>query len=388
MLSAIVTELSPAERARYHRQVILPGHGTEGQLRLKEAKVLVLGLGGLGSPASLYLAAAGVGTLGLVDHDVVETHNLHRQIIHDTEALAGPKTASAARKLRALNPDVEVVEHGVELTAANAEELFRGYDVIVDGSDNFPTRYLVNDAAVLWGKPLVYGSIFQFEGQVSVFDAANGGPCYRCLFPEPPKPGTVPNCAEAGVFGALCGMIGSLQAMEAIKLITGLGEPLRGRLTVVDALAGTTRTIRVKRDRACPVCGETPTLRSLDPARYAEDSCEVMAADESEVPGEIDVQTAQDWLASENPPVVLDVREPDERVIAKIEGSLFIPMKEVGERLAELPRDRTILVQCHHGGRSARLTKLLRDKGFTKAVNLAGGIDAWSREIDPGVQRY
>lgn len=376
----------PEELARYSRQIILPGFGREAQERLRESRVLVVGLGGLGSPASLYLAAAGVGTLGLADFDRVEAHNLHRQVIHSESSLGQTKLESATRRLRELNRHVHLRQHPEGIRVENALSLFADYDVIVDGSDNFPTRYLVNDAAVLAGKPLVYGSIFQFEGQVSVFDPARGAPCYRCLFPEMPAPGEVPNCAEAGVLGALCGVIGSWQALEAIKLLTGLGEPLRGRLLSLDALAFRPRVLQIQRDIDCPVCGAAPHIRELDGSRYAW-SCEPMMPAPEDVPLEITVQEAAERLRGAEPPLLLDVREGFERDIATIAGSTFIPMKEVPARLGELPADRPIIVHCHGGRRSMSVTRFLRDKGY-QAQNLGGGIDAWSEEIDPSIPRY
>ena len=317
-------ELSPAELARYSRHILLPGVGIEGQRKLAAARVLVVGAGGLGSPAALYLAAAGIGTIGIADFDKVEAHNLQRQILHDTPSVGRPKVESAAARLASLNPHIRVVPHPEGVTAANALALFSGYDIVVDGTDNFPTRYLNNDAAVLARRPLVYGSIFQFEGQVSVFDPARGAPCYRCLFPEPPPPGSVPNCGEAGVLGALCGTIGSLQALETIKLLLGIGEPLHGRLVAFDALSGRFRTIALRRDPACPLCGTAPSIRELraetyvfgcatPPATAATDAAG--AADP--VPREVDVATARDLLAR-GEAELLDVREPYEHAICRI----------------------------------------------------------------------
>lgn len=386
-------ELTPAELARYSRHILLPGIGVDGQRKLAAAKVLVIGAGGLGSPAALYLAAAGVGTIGIADFDKVEAHNLQRQILHDTPSIGRPKVESAAARLGALNPHSRVVTHETGVTPDNALALFRGYDVIVDGSDNFPTRYLNNDAAVLAGRPLVYGTIFQFEGQVSVFDPSRGAPCYRCLFPEPPPPGSVPNCGEAGVLGALCGTIGSLQALETLKLLLGLGEPLLGRLVVFDALAHRFRTVGVRRDPGCPLCGAAPRIRELQAATYAF-GCHtpepVAASGEptgGEEPFEIDVATARDLLACGGAEL-LDVREPHEHAICRIAGSRLLPMRTVPGSLGTLPRDRQLLVLCHHGGRSARVTEFLRANGFARAINIGGGIDAWAAEIDPRLQRY
>jgi sulfur-carrier protein adenylyltransferase/sulfurtransferase len=388
---------TPEELARYSRQLILPGLGRAGQAKLREARVLLIGLGGLGSPAALYLAAAGVGTLGLAEHDRVEPSNLHRQILHDTAAVGTTKLASARARLTALNPHVVLREHPEGLTAAGALALFSSYDIIVDGADNFPTRYLASDAAVRASRPLVHGSIFQYEGQVTVLDAAHGGPCYRCLFPAMPAPGTVPNCAEAGVFGALCGIIGSLMAMEALKLILGEGETLCGRLLVFDALAATPRVVRVKRDPHCPCCGAAPDSRiaRLDPGLY-QSACETappaptMATlpDLLNPPMEIDVPTAHAWLASANAPLLLDVREPFEVEICRIPGSVTIPLGEVPDRLADLPRDRAIVIHCHHGGRSLQAAKFLRAKGFLRTTSMLGGIAGWAEKFDPGMGRY
>ena len=388
--------LSPAELARYSRHILLPGVGVEGQQKLAAAKVLVVGAGGLGSPAALYLAAAGVGTIGIADFDKVELHNLQRQILHDTAAIGRPKVESAADHLSALNPHIHVVLHREGVTAANALALFTGYDVIVDGTDNFPTRYLNNDAAVLARRPLVYGSIFQFEGQVSVFDPAHGAPCYRCLFPEPPPPGTVPNCGEAGVLGALCGTIGSLQALEAIKLLLRVGEPLHGRLVVFDALTHRFRTLNVQRDPACPVCGPNARIHELRAETYAFGCAPTPAArpsspspalNDAELPAEIDVATARELLAT-GTAALLDVREPHEHAICQVPGSRLLPMREVPAALAQLPRDRSLLVLCHHGSRSQRVTQFLRANGFARAINVRGGIDAWAAELEPSLQRY
>jgi adenylyltransferase/sulfurtransferase len=396
-----MTEKQPAltaeELARYSRQLILPGMGAAGQAKLREARVLLIGLGGLGSPAALYLAAAGVGTLGLAEPDRVELNNLHRQILHDTPSVGASKLASASARLAALNPQVNLREYAEGLTAANAPGLFGEYDVVVDGADNFPTRYLASDAAAKAGKPLVHGSIFQYEGQVTVLDPARGGPCYRCLFPEMPAAGTVPNCAEAGVFGALCGVIGSVMAMEALKLILGEGEPLRGRLLVFDARTATPRTVRVKRDPRCPCCGAKPDARiaALDPALYSH-TCETTPPspamsnqpDPQNPPMEIDVPTAHAWLEAAAPPLLLDVREPFEVEICRIAGSVTIPMGELAERVAELPRDRVIVVHCHHGGRSLQAVKFLRAKGWPRSTSMLGGIAGWAEEFDPEMEQY
>jgi adenylyltransferase/sulfurtransferase len=385
--------LSPAELSRYSRHILLDGVGVEGQRRLAAARVLVVGTGGLGSPAALYLAAAGVGTLGLADLDRVEEHNLQRQVVHDTPSVGAPKVESAARRLADLNPHVRLRLHADGVTPANALALFSGYDLIVDGSDNFPTRYLTNDAAFFARRPLVHGSIFKFEGQVSVFDPAGGGPCYRCLFPEPPAPGSVPDCGEAGVFGALCGMIGSLQAMEAIKLLLGLGQPLRGRLLVLNALTPEFRTLVYQRDPRCPLCGDAPRIHGIDAAHYSLPGAAAPANDAgvtpAGAPAEITVEEASRLLATAPGRVLLlDVREPYEVQICRIEGSRHIPMRQVASRLGDLPRARHLLVLCHHGERSRLVTEYLRAQGFPVVSNVGGGIAAWAERVDPTLPRY
>ncbi|MDD2762405.1 MAG: molybdopterin-synthase adenylyltransferase MoeB [Opitutaceae bacterium] len=391
-MPAVLPTLSPAELSRYSRHVLLDEVGVEGQRKLAAARVLVVGVGGLGSPAALYLAAAGVGTLGLADLDQVEEHNLQRQILHDTPAIGRPKVESAAQRLTALNPHIRVQLHRDGVTPGNAVALFSAYDLIVDGTDNFSTRYLNNDAAFFARRPLVYGSIFKFEGQVSVFDPSRGGPCYRCLFPEPPPPGSVPTCGEAGVFGALCGVIGSLQAMEAIKYLLGIGQPLRGRLLVFDALVQQIHALNLRRDVHCPLCGNEPHIRKIDAAAY-DFRCTAPAAggtghDHEEIP-EISVEGARRLLeAQAGRALLLDVREPYEEQICRIEGSRHLPMRAIAGRLGELPRDRHILVLCHHGGRSRQVVEYLRTQGFPAVSNVAGGIDAWAERIDPQMRRY
>lgn len=385
--------VTPEELSRYSRQIILPAIGIAGQERLRSSRVLLIGMGGLGSPAALYLAAGGVGTLGLADFDTVTTHNLQRQILHDDDRVNEPKLESAAARLKAINPGVALELHPQGVTAQNARELLSQYDVIVDGTDNFPTRYLNNDAAFLAKRPLVYGSVFQFEGQVSVFDPAGGGPCYRCLFPAMPEPGTVPNCEEAGVLGALCGMVGSWQAMEAIKLITRVGTPLRGRLQIIDALDGTVRSIRLKADPKCPLCGTHPSITSIDAKNY-EWKCATEPAQSSSMLGqrpssgigEISVSTASVELS--NGAILLDVREDYETAIAQISGSRQIPVHEIPQRLSELPREARILCLCHHGGRSLRVAKYLHDSGYSNVANVRGGIDRWAVELDAQLKRY
>ncbi|MGJ3242663.1 MAG: molybdopterin-synthase adenylyltransferase MoeB [Opitutales bacterium] len=385
---------SPEALSRYSRHIRLPQIGLAGQQRLAEARVLLIGMGGLGSPAALYLAAAGVGTLGLADFDTIEGHNLQRQILHDTPGIGRPKLDSAAEKLQALNPEVTLNRHPAGIAPDNALALLADYDLVVDGSDNFPTRYLVNDACVLAGKPLIYGSLFQFEGQVSVFDPANGAPCYRCLFPQPPEPGTVPNCEEAGVFGALCGVIGSLQAMEAIKLIAGVGASLTGRLLVVDALGMAFRTLTLKKDPGCPCCGHEPTITRLDPEHYAAINCAVEPEPPAgpgttapdDLPLEVDVEQGRRLIDAGA--AVLDVREPYETAICQIPDSLLIPMGEIAGKWSYLPQDRPVVVTCHHGARSLQVTRFLRERGLEQTTSLAGGVDAWAREVDPAMQRY
>ena len=382
--------LSPAELARYSRHLLLDQIGVAGQQKLAAARVLVIGAGGLGSPAALYLAAAGVGTIGIADFDRVEPHNLQRQLLHEDATVGELKVESAARRLRATNPFIRVVTHGDGVTPENALTLFGNCDVIVDGTDNFGSRYHNNDAAFFARRPLVYGSVFKFEGQVTVFDLARGGPCYRCLFPEPPPAGSVPGCGEAGVLGALCGVIGSLQALEAIKLIVGIGESLRGRLLTYDALSQQFRTLALAADPKCPLCGCAPTIRDLAPARYATAACApspVMS--EQNYPLEISVTEAK-RLLDESPcgVMLIDVREPFETEIASVKGAELIPMRQMPEHARSLPRDEHLLIMCHHGGRSLRVTEYLRAQGYTAVSNVAGGIDAWAEQIEPAMRRY
>ena len=389
-MSSLPSALSPAELARYSRHLQLSELGVSGQEKLRAARVLVVGAGGLGSPATLYLAAAGVGTLGIADFDRVESHNLQRQLLHADASVGQPKVVSAARRLQETNPHVRIVTHDAGVTPENALALFSGYDVIVDGTDNFRSRYLNSDAAVLAGRPLVYGSVFKFEGQVAVFDPRHGGPCYRCLFPEPPAVGSVPGCGEAGVLGAVCGVIGSLQALEAIKLLTGIGEPLRGRLLHYDSLRQHFQTLRLNRDPACPACGSDPVVRTLDPARYPPATCAPTATmPDTECPLEVSVTVAQQLSASApDRTMILDVREPHELAICRLPAAKHIPMREIPARLAELPRDRHLLILCHSGGRSRRVTEFLRAQGLHTVSNITGGIDAWSVMLDPSLPRY
>jgi len=373
---------------RYRRHLTLPELGLAGQQRLLQSRVLLIGVGGLGCPAAQYLTAAGVGTLGLVDDDRVGASNLQRQILFSTADLGRPKVEVARERLQGLNPDVEIRLHSDRLDAGNALEIFADYDVIVDGTDNFPTRYLANDACVLLGKPNVHGSIFRFEGQASVFDATRG-PCYRCLYPEPPPPGAVPSCAEGGVLGLLPGMVGLVQATETMKLVTGLGQPLYGRLLHYDALEMSWREFRMQKDPDCPICGEQPTIREL--IDY-EGFCGMPAREQSEsqaIPQSAAADVARRRRAGE-PLVLLDVREAEELETARLEGARWIPLGQLESRLGELLacKDEPLVVFCHHGGRSERAVRLLRDRGFARAENLDGGIEAWSLTVDPSVPRY
>ena len=381
-------ELSTNELSRYARHITLPEVGLEGQRRLKAARVLCVGTGGLGSPLLLYLAAAGIGTLGLVDFDIVDASNLQRQIIHSTLDLGRKKLDSAAEKLTALNPDLNVVKHDTMLSSANALEIFKDYDIIADGTDNFPTRYLVNDACVLSGKPNVYGSIFRFEGQASVF-ATEQGPCYRCLYPEPPPPGLVPTCAEGGVLGILPGLVGVIQATEVIKLILGKGTSLAGRLLLVDALDMRFRELKLRKNPECPVCGVNPTVTQLiDYQHFCGIAPEpkIAPSEKNGIP-QISVKELKHRRDSGDDFFLLDVREPFEFQIAEIGGTL-IPQNDVPHRLGEIPRDREIVVHCKGGGRSQKIAELLQQQGYTRVSNLAGGILAWGDEIDSSVRKY
>jgi sulfur-carrier protein adenylyltransferase/sulfurtransferase len=376
--------LSPEQYERYRRHLVLPEIGLDGQRALLDARVLLIGAGGLGCPLAQYLAAAGVGTLGLVDDDVVDASNLHRQVLYGTADVGRPKLEVAAARVAAMNPDVRLELHAVRLDSGNALELFASYDVIVDGTDNFPTRYLSNDACVLLGKPNVHGSIFRFDGQASVFDARHG-PCYRCLYPEPPPPGAVPSCAEGGVLGVLPGLVALIQATETIKLVTGAGEPLYGRLLRVDALRMEFEEFRVNKDPDCALCGESPTITQL--IDY-EGFCGVSR----HAPGYAEISAAafSARRARGERVLLLDVREPDEIARARIEGATWIPLGELDARADELAawRDDPVVVHCHHGGRSARACALLAERGFRQLHNLQGGIEAWSLSVDPSVPRY
>lgn len=377
-------ELSRAELLRYARHLALPEVGVDGQRRLKGARVLCVGAGGLGSPLALYLAAAGVGTLGLVDFDVVDATNLQRQILHGTADVGRSKLDSATERLADVNPHVQVIRHDTWLTSGNALDILAGYDVVVDGTDNFPTRYLVNDACVLLGKPNVYGSIFRWEGQVSVF-ATPGGPCYRCLFREPPPPGLVPNCAEGGVMGVLPGVIGSLQALETLKLILGVGESLAGRLLIFDALDMSWREVALRRNPDCPVCGDHPTQADLiDYDVFCGVAPRPGAVPDGPVVPELDPADLRARLASDRPPFLLDVREPWEWQVGNLEalGSRLVPLKELPARMGEVPDERPVVVVCRSGQRSLTAARQLLDGGFSEVYNLRGGLQAWARDVD------
>jgi adenylyltransferase/sulfurtransferase len=384
------TDLSQEEIKRYSRHLIMPEVGMDGQRKLKAGSVLCIGAGGLGSPAAMYLAAAGVGRIGIVDFDVVDFSNLQRQLLHSTPDVGRSKLSSAKDKLHAMNPHVQIDTYETSLSSENAIKLFEPYDVILDGTDNFPTRYLVNDACVLSGKPNAYGSIFRFEGQASVF-AVKGGPCYRCLYPEPPPPGLVPSCAEGGVLGVLPGIIGVIQATESIKLILGIGEPLIGRFLIYDALKMKFRELKLRKDPECPVCGDHPTVtRLIDYEQF----CGIRPEPQMEATGaamnewEITPVELKQRMDKGDDLFVLDVREPNEYQINKIAGSTLIPLGELPRRYQELPKDREIITQCKMGGRSQKALEFLRTVGFTKVKNLKGGILEWIDKVDPSQPKY
>jgi molybdopterin/thiamine biosynthesis adenylyltransferase/rhodanese-related sulfurtransferase/molybdopterin converting factor small subunit len=384
-VTAETPELTRDEVQRYSRHLIMPEVGMDGQRKLKAARVLCIGAGGLGAPSTMYLAAAGVGTLGLVDCDVVDASNLHRQIIYGTNDVGRRKLDVAKERLSAINPEINVIVHDTLLTSKNALDILRDYDIVLDGTDNFQTRYLVNDACVLLGKPNVYGSIFRFDGQASVF-AMPGGPCYRCLYPEPPPPGLVPSCAEGGVLGVLPGIIGLIQATETVKLILNAGEPLAGRLLLYDALTMRFRELKLRRDAECPVCGDKPTIRELiDYDAF----CGVTPA-RTQGPGlpEITPETLKARLDRGEDLQILDVREPNEYQICKLEGSSLIPLGQLGSRVSELDPNRELVVHCKMGGRSAKAVALLQERGFQKVYNLTGGILAWIDKVDPSQRKY
>jgi adenylyltransferase/sulfurtransferase len=378
-------ELSNDEIKRYSRHLIMPEVGMEGQKKLKAASVLLIGAGGLGSPAAMYLAAAGIGRMGIVDFDVVDFSNLQRQILHSTEAVGQSKLASAQERITQINPNVQVKPYETRLTSQNALELFRDYDIVVDGTDNFATRYLVNDACVLTGKPNVYGSIFRFEGQASIF-ATQEGPCYRCLYPEPPPPGLVPSCAEGGVLGVLPGIVGTIQATEAVKLILGAGRPLIGRLLLFDALQMKFRELKLRKDPKCPACGTHEIRTLIDYEQF----CGVTPAHAAPVQseGELTVTELKDLMDRKANIFILDVREPHEYQISRLEGSHLIPLGELPQRVNELNSADEIVAHCKMGGRSAKAVDFLRQAGFKKVRNLKGGIDAWAQLVDPKMPRY
>lgn len=380
--------LTPEEMGRYSRHLILPEVGESGQLKLKRARVLCIGAGGLGAPLTMYLAAAGVGTLGIVDFDVVEASNLHRQVIHGTNDIGRPKLDSAEDSLRAINPHTNIVKFETKLTSENALRIFKDFDIVADGTDNFPTRYLVNDACVLTGIPNVYASIFRFEGQASVF-ATKDGPCYRCLYPEPPPPGLVPSCAEGGVLGILPGLLGVIQATEVIKLILGEGDPLIGRLLLADTLAMRFRELKLHKNPACPVCGNHPSVTKLIDYQEFCGLPSKSAAPPAEINGipQMQVTELKRRLDASEDIFVLDVREPYEYAIAQIGGHL-VPLNDVPQRLDELDPKREIVVHCKGGGRSQKAAEFLKQHGFQNVHNLAGGIGAWSDKVDPLVPKY
>jgi sulfur-carrier protein adenylyltransferase/sulfurtransferase len=389
-------ELSRDELIRFSRHLTLTEFGIEGQQRLKAGRVLCVGVGGLGSPAALYLAAAGVGTIGLVEYDTVDVTNLQRQVLYGTADVGRPKIVAAAERLRAMNPHLNVETHDVMLNATNALDLIAGYDVILDGTDNFTARYLVNDACVIAGRPNAYGSIFRFEGQASVFAAANG-PCYRCLHPEPPPPGLVPNCAEAGVLGVLPGIIGTIQATETIKLIAGIGEPLIGRFIIYDALRMRFRELKLPKDPQCAACGEHRTIRDLkeyegycDAGRAAPASTSSTSAGDGRQGNAMDitVKELKERMDKGTAPRVIDVREPSEHAICAIPGAELIPAAQFVQRLGEFDPDAEIVIHCKSGGRSARAVEMMKARGFTNARNLTGGVIAWINEIDPSQPKY
>ena len=387
-----IQELSISEVRRYSRHLIIPDVGMAGQRRLKSARVLCVGAGGLGSPALMYLAAAGVGTIGVVDFDVVDESNLQRQVIHGESTIGMPKAESAQQRIAEINPLIEVQVHRERLDSSNVLDLFAQYDLIVDGTDNFATRYLVNDACVLLGKPYIWGSIYRFEGQASVFWAEHG-PCYRCLYPEPPPPGMVPSCAEGGVLGVLCASIGSIQVTEAIKLLTGIGEPLVGRLMLYDGLEMTYRAMKVRKDPECAVCGENPSVTELiDYEAFCGSVSDEAAAAARE--STISVLTLKQMLdereRGERDFELIDVREPNEFEIVSIPGAKLVPKGEFlsGKALASLPNDKQIVLHCKVGGRSAEVLAVVKDAGFTDAIHVGGGVVAWGNQVEPDKPSY
>lgn len=393
------TKLTNEEIKRYSRHLILPEVGVEGQERIKAAKVLLIGSGGLGSPLALYLTAAGVGNIGMVEFDTVDFSNLQRQIIHFTPDVGKTKLKSAEEKLKAINPNLNFTPYETKLTSENALEIIQHYDIVIDGTDNFPTRYLVNDACVMLKKPNVYGSIFRFEGMASVFAPHLGGPCYRCWYPEPPPPGLVPSCAEGGVLGVICGIIGNIQANEAIKLIIGKGKPLMSRLLRFDAMDMSFREYKIPKDPNCPVCGKNPTITKLidylefcgigrgEDGGSSGDSI-VDKKEEGLGPDDISVETLKKMRDKKEDFVLVDVRNPDEFQISVIDGSVKLPLPELPQRFQELPKDKLLVVHCKMGGRSARAVNFLKQQGYSKVKNVAGGINAWAERIDTNVPQY
>jgi adenylyltransferase/sulfurtransferase len=391
-------KLTNEEIKRYSRHLILPEVGMEGQERIKAAKVLLIGSGGLGSPLALYLTAAGVGTIGMVEFDTVDFSNLQRQIIHFTPDVGKHKLKSAEEKLKAINPHLNFIPYETRITSENALDLIKDYDLVIDGTDNFPTRYLVNDACVMLKKPNVYGSIFRFEGMASVFAPHLGGPCYRCWYPEPPPPGLVPSCAEGGVLGVICGIIGNVQANEAIKLIIGRGKPLMGRLLRFDAMDMSFREYKIPKDPNCPICGKNPTVTELiDYEQFCGlgrgegiSSTAERAAQQAQVKDsdDIEVEDLKAMLDRKDDFLLVDVRGPDEAQICKIEGAILLPLPEIPQRYQELPKNKLIVLHCHFGGRSMKAMQFLKSQGYTKVKNVPGGIDAWSERIDSDMPRY
>ncbi len=395
MVSAADNLLSKEELQRYARHLILPEFGKAGQEKLKQASVLCVGAGGLGSPLAMYLAAAGVGRIGIVDFDVVDISNLQRQIIHGQSSLGQRKVVSAAKRIKDINPHVEVTIHEIALSSANAREIIRGYDAVADGSDNFPTRYLVNDACVLEGKPNIYASIFRFDGQASLFGMP-GGPCYRCLYPEPPPPGAVPSCAEGGVLGVLPGIVGCFQALETIKVLTGIGENLSGRLVVFDALGMKFRELKIRRDPKCPLCGDERTIHELiDYHQFCgtpnEEAAKAQAAQEADLnPDEITPAQLKARMDAGDKPYLVDVRNANELDICKLDYDAWIPLPEFGSRWEELAdkKDTEMVIYCRSGGRSGQVTQFLKQQGFTQVKNMIGGMLRWSDEVDPSSAKY
>ncbi len=381
--------LTPEQLTRYSRHFILPEIGEDGQKKLLKSKVLLIGTGGLGSPLGLYLAAAGVGTLGLVDFDNVDLSNLQRQILHTNDSVGKPKVDSAEIRIKAMNPDTKVIKYPVKISSDNALDIMKDYDIIIDGTDNFPTRYLTNDACVLLNKPNIYGSIFRFDGLTTVFKA-DEGPCYRCLYPEPPPPGMVPSCAEGGVLGILPGIIGLIQATEAVKLICGIGRTLVGRLMVYDALQMTFRELKLRKDPDCPVCGKNPTIKKLiDYEQFCGLNRGAAQAQGAAIK-EISPVELKKKLDQKEDFILIDVRENFEYQIAKIPGAKLIPLGQLESKLAELNgfKGKEVVAHCHHGGRSRRALEFLKTKGFKNLVNVSGGIDEWALTVDPSVARY